>query len=212
MGGWNSGRRGGLPTVEDGLRLDLALLMRQGYIRLGCRTSGSLAWRYVATEEERGSIRYEADWSDASSACVRLIYSVNGKPMDYRIWLERTPCNFGGFRWWWRCPRSGRRVRVLCLPPGETMFVARAMYRLPYRSQREAPIQRSHDRLGRLYRKLGGAYHYFEDPIPRRPKGMHRRTHERLAGAIEQAESSHDRIWLAGNAVLLRRLGWRRDI
>lgn len=207
MGGWNSGRRGGLPTVEDGLRLDLGQLMRQGHIRLGCRTSGPLTWRYAATGEEVASIMFEADCADLSSVCIRLTYTAKGTPMDYRLWLERTPCHFGGFRWWWRCPRSGRRVRVLCLPPGETMFVARAVYRLPYRSQRERPIQRSHDRLRRLYRKIGGTYQYFEDPTPARPKGMHRRTYERLVQAVERAEVEHDRVWLAGSQRLLQRLG-----
>lgn len=33
MGGYNSGRRGGLPTVESGLSLDLARLIRQGTVR-----------------------------------------------------------------------------------------------------------------------------------------------------------------------------------
>jgi len=207
MGGWNSGRRGGLPTVEDGLRLDLADLMRKGVVRLGQANSGSLAWTYVGTGEKRASIGYETKCFDYSSASVRLTYNVNGTSMDYRIWLERTPCNFGGFRWWWLCPRSGQRVRVLCLPPGETMFVARAVYRLPYESQRRSPIDGTHDRLRRLYRKLGGTYRYFEDPIPARPKGMHHRTYARLAGAIEHAERSHDQIWLAGSLRLLGRLG-----
>jgi len=85
------------------------------------------------------------------------------------------------------------------------MFVARAVYRLPYESQRRSPIDGTHDRLRRLYRKLGGAYQYFEDPIPARPKGMHRRTYERLADAIERAEVEHDRVWLAGILRLLRR-------
>jgi len=207
MGGWNSGRRGGKPTVESGLRLDLAQLMRRGTVQPGQRNSGLLTWRYGTDGEEKASLSFVADCSDLSSAHVRLKYTTNGTSMDYQVWLERTPCHFGGFRWWWRCPRSGRRVRVLCLPPGETMFVARTMYRLPYRSQRETHIQRSHDRLRRLYGKLDGNYQYFEDPIPERPKGMHRRTYERLAGAIERAEDEHDRVWLAGSLRLLQRWG-----
>lgn len=39
---------------------------------------------------------------------------------------------------------------------------------------------RSHGRLARPHRKLGGDYGHCDDPLPARPKGMRHRTYERL--------------------------------
>src|SRR6266516_5295107 len=43
---------------------------------------------------------------------------------------------FGGIRWWFRCPRTYRRVRVLHLPLGGRHFWSRRAYRVAYASQR----------------------------------------------------------------------------
>ena len=83
---------------------------------------------------------------------------------NYLVPLETARCHFGGFRWWWNCPRSGRRVRDMHLPPGETMFVARTVYGLPYRREREGALDRSHTRQRRPYAKMSGEYRMFEDP------------------------------------------------
>ena len=83
------------------------------------------------------------------------------------------------------------------------MFVARTVYGLPYRREREGALDRSHTRQRRPYAKQGGEYRMFEDPPLCRPKGMHRRSYEWLAAAIYAAMNHHDEIWLAGNSRLI---------
>ena len=113
---------------------------------------------------------------------------------------------YGGRRWWWICPRSGQQVAKLHLPPGGRVFAARQVYRLPYRSQRITALDRSHDRQRRLYRKLGADYEDFEQPPPLRPKGMHRRTYERLTAELHDATEQHDLLFMTAAAPLMARL------
>jgi hypothetical protein len=206
MGGFGSGRCGGRPTIESGLTLDINRLLRHRNIVPGDQCFGSLKWRNVATGEDVGSVSYEACLADADDAWLRLRYSVDDSAQDYRVALDSTPCHYGGRRWWFVCPRSGRRVAKLHLPPGGTLFAARRAYGLAYRSQRETALDRSHDRQRRLYRKLGAEYEYFEQAPPRRPKGLHRRTYERLTGELYAASEIHEWLFALGVTPLLARL------
>ena len=54
---------------------------------------------------------YRADMRDADRASIRLIYTVNGKPMDYMVRLVRTTLHNGGRRWWFVCGRRGAATR-----------------------------------------------------------------------------------------------------
>jgi hypothetical protein len=206
MGGFGSGRYGGRPTVESGLTLDINRLLRQWNILPGGRGFGTLKWSNATTGEDVGSLSYKACLVDAEDAWLRLRYSVNEIPQDYRVGLVTTPCHYGGRRWWFLCPRSGRRVAKLYLPPGGTMFAARVAYRLAYRSQRGTALDRSHDRQRRLYRRLGTEYEHFEQAPPPRPKGMHRRTYERLTAELYDAMELHDRLFALGVAPFLARM------
>ena len=103
--------------------------------------SGLIAWTRVGIGERVGSIGYEADMH-CDCGRVRLHYTTthayNGekRDSDYTITLETTSQPFGGLRWWFVCPRSGKRVSELHLPNGAYTFA----YRLGYLSQRETPV------------------------------------------------------------------------
>jgi hypothetical protein len=206
MGGYNSGRQTGRPTVESGFRLDINRLIRCRDIRPGARVAGILTWTNTDTGERVASISYEANLTDPVAAWFRLQYKVNGTLKDYRVNLDTTPCQFGGVRWWWRCPLHGRRAAKLYLPPGATTFACRQSYQAAYRSQRETPLARSHARQRQLYEKLRGEYRYFEDPPPRRPKGMHHATYERIEAEIYATMERHNDLFEAGAARILNRL------
>ena len=145
MGGSGSGRHWGCgkATVEDGLTLDINKLVRVGNIRPGGWCSGTLRWTRVASGEEVGSIGYEADLMAPDQAWVRLHYRVNDEPQDYRVTLETTRPNYGGRRWWFRCPATGWRVAKLHLPSGGQIFASRRAYGLAYQSQRERAYDRA---------------------------------------------------------------------
>jgi hypothetical protein len=67
------------------------------------------------------------------------------------------PQLFGGLRWWFICPRSGRRVARLHMPLGAYQFAARKAYRLPHNSQRGTAQDRLRSRAIKLRRQLGDA-------------------------------------------------------
>ena len=203
MGSWLSGRQPEKVTVESCLVLNLAPMLRSGSIKPGECVASAWTWTNTRTGGARATIAYEANLVDQNAAWVRLHYTVSGKPEDYRVWLRRVPCRFGGYRWWWQCPRTGQNSAKLYLPPGGTMFLSRRAYRMAYLSERGGPVDRSHRRQARLYAKLGKQYVLFDECPPNRPKGMHRRTYERLEAEAMAAIDRHNVIFMAGAARIM---------
>jgi hypothetical protein len=194
MGGYGSGRSGGRPTTESGLTLSLPKLMRDGLFRPGCAWAGSLVWTNTTTGERVGSIGYEAHLGQDSGR-VRLRYTTTRwdgerRESDYRIQLTTTSQPFGGRRWWFICPQTGRRAAKLFLPSGAFTFASRQAYRLAYRSQREAPHDRALRRAFKLRGKLGAAGG-IGDYVPK-PKWMRLRTYDRKLEEIFAAEGVVD--------------------
>lgn len=211
MGGFGSGRYGGRVTVEGGLTLDVCAMIRRGQMKPGQHVRGTLTWTRVRDSERIGSISYEANLCDPSEAGLRLFYAITpsggGEPVhrDYRVTLDTTRPPFGGLRWWFLCPSTGRQVVKLYLPNGGTIFAARRAYPLVYQSQRNAALERGHARQGRIFAKLGAEYRCFEDPPPRKPKWMRWRTHNRLCAELVAAEAAHEAIFAAGAVRFLAR-------
>jgi len=126
---------------------------------------------------------------------VRLQYTTTRwdgerRESDYWIQLETTPQPFGGRRWWFVCPRTGRRAAKLYLPNGAFTFASRQAYRLAYRSQREAPHDRALRRAFKLRGKLG-ADGGIGDYVPK-PKWMRWPTYDRKLEEVFAAEEVVD--------------------
>jgi hypothetical protein len=153
--------------------IDIPWLHRHGYLK--GLVSGGIEWRN-ALGENIGSIGLQVYTDDASPprGRLRLHYTrtntVTGeeKQIDYTVDLVSTPCNFGGFRYWFLCPLvidnqpCQRRVAKLCLPPGQTYFGCRHCYGLTYQCQREHSstidrLIRNPRLLGSYLRGVGGA-------------------------------------------------------
>jgi hypothetical protein len=179
MGGWGSGRQNGRPLVDDSLKIDISEMVRRGWLRPGESSTGSLSWS--TNGEYRSSVSYSYDLSDRERGWLELRYTLkrSGEPQGVvqRIDIVTTRPEFGGLRWWLKCPYRGLRVRKLYLPPGGDRFASRRAWRLGYQSQREPPSQRPFDALCRLQKKLG-CRQGWEEPL-RRPKGMWQRTFDR---------------------------------
>ncbi len=197
MGGPGSGRHwgSGKSTVEDGLTLDINNLVRDGNIRPGKWCWGTLTWRRVPSGDEIGSIGYQANLIDLDDAWMRLQYQLNGESKDYRIVLESTRPNYGGRRWWFRCPVTGRRVAKLHSPPGGDIFASRRAFGLAYRSQSERASERALTRTQDIRIKLGGDPS-LAAPFPDKPQGMWWRTYWRLRKEANEAKYR----WLVGVA------------
>src|SRR5689334_10324764 len=122
MGGYNSGRYGGRPTVASGPTLDPYKLIRDPPLRAGASSRGSMPWTCSISGERVGSIGYLAIL-DAERGRMRLRYTTarwDGTQHDsaHWVWLATTPQPFGGRRWWFVCPRTGALVAKLHLPAG----------------------------------------------------------------------------------------------
>jgi hypothetical protein len=109
------------------------------------------------------------------------------RPVDETIPIHRRACPFGGERPFFLCPDCRRPVLKLHL--AGIGFRCRRCQDLTYAVCREPEHERARRRAGRLRQRLGteaGAR------LPPRPKGMHRRTHERLAVRIKELEAAAD--------------------
>jgi len=209
MGGYGSGRSGGRPTTEDGLTLSLSKLLRDRLFRPGGAWAGSIVWTNTTTGERVGSIGYEAHLG-LESGRVRLYYTTTRwdgerRESDYWIQLVTTPQPFGGRRWWFVCPRTGRRAAKLYLPNGAFAFAARQAYRLAYQCQREMAHDRALRRAFKFRRKLG-SNEGIGDYIPK-PKWMRWPTYERKLEEVAAAEEVVDAHLLGFVLKLDRRLG-----
>ena len=176
MGGCGSGRRYGTrDTTADYLRMDVRFMEREGYLREFY--AGSLHWSRRGERFASINFRVESD---------RIILSYRSRTgggewedLNYPVLLERTKCNYGGFRTWLLCPARGCGRRTATLFGGR-IFACRRCYGLVYESQRQSKRDRAADRAQRILDRLRAEHFSIFDPLPPRPKGMHRRTYESL--------------------------------
>lgn len=213
MGGYGSGRCGGQAIIENGLRLDVNQLVRDGLIRpMASQHSATLIWRDVATGESRSRVGYTSHLEEASGH-MRLVYTItrgwSGEKhcLDYTIQLTTTPCRFGGRRWWFVCPLTSRRVSKLYLPVGGQKFFARQAYRIAYRCQRESPRDRALSRAFEARRRLG-SHDGIGDYILK-PKWMRWQTFGRLMAKVDAAEHVVDWHTAVLVETLMRKTGER---
>ena len=202
MGGFGSGRHGGGRCTDDMRPLDVRKIHRAGLLQPGC----SFIWQWTRNGETTASIRL---WAEADRVVLdyrnRSAHSNGGEweLMNYAVWLDWTPCTYGGKRAWWLCPAvgCGRRVAVL---HGGRVFACRQCNRLAYRSQREPPDDRATRRADKLRARLG-----WEAGILNgdgwKPQGMHWSTFERL----QASHGAHVNRALAGMAAKLGMLRGR---
>ena len=143
MGGTNSGRyrwrnRG---AVEGCIGLDVRKLQRSGWLRPGCYSI--ISWETYYDPKPKIGLR-------AAEEFVELGYSYAGGPQfEYRINLDRTACNYGGSRLWFRCYWCNRRVAKLYLFGGQ--FRCRHCHRLTYSTQSMESFNKTRMRLIRRF-------------------------------------------------------------
>lgn len=204
MGGYGSGRTGGWPTVErtDALVISadeiviIRAIRKRGVSAIpegeraaaGCRLTWSRDGEPWASIEVRLSL-------GSRSGCATLQYDVDHfsrptGPQEQTIEMTTVCCHFGGVRWFWVCPGTGRRVSKLYLPNGAMQFRGRGpqAYRLAYQSQRNGTNDAAHARLRRIFRKLNADYDGLGSEAPK-PPGMHWRTYDELCSQIEEQEA-----------------------
>jgi hypothetical protein len=102
------------------------------------------------------------------------------QPIGYPVEMDTTPCNFGGVRWWFRCPscrskkQDGNRCGKLYLPPTGIRYLCRDCHDLTYRSCQES------NEPGRLERMIAERSGYEATRIKRALDGSWRRRNTRI--------------------------------
>lgn len=185
MGGYNSG--GGRGALKDNAfwRLDIARLKRIGALRPGThpihwsgRDGEKVANISITTEADRLTLEYRKRWRGSGDwEEVREI-----------VKLDWTAQKLGGKRVWFLCPGCGSRRGVLY---GRDGYRCRACHRMTYTSQYDAYPQLPWTRCHRVRARFGAA-EGLAYPFPDRPKGMHRKTYNRLKAEDERANALLD--------------------
>jgi hypothetical protein len=177
MSGWR-------PHIESALCLDLRRMLASGALHPGCITLGSWVWTNTSTGERVASVGYSAKLT-LQAGELTLTYSHcdrDGERKDVQccVGLRTLPLNYGGLRWYFICPYTGRRTLKLYKWNGIEWFCHRTAIRpLPtYASQRVGGHDRVNSQRWALRRRLG-------DDVsdlcgePMKPKRMRWRTFQK---------------------------------
>lgn len=174
MGGFGSGRKWGKTCTEDMRGLDVRRMQRDGRLVPGA----SFNWRWSIRGEVIASIGVAVEADRVVLSYRQRDQGGEWKDVRYPVLIDRTPCNLGGSRLWWRCPATGcgRRVALLF---GGSVFACRHCHQLAYRSQRETADDRAGRRAGKIRDRLGWQAGILNGEGGK-PKWMHWRTFFKL--------------------------------
>jgi hypothetical protein len=182
MGGQGSGhfswRRSRRDLVEHALVLDMAALNQDRRLIPGTEMIGR--WQAASALGGRTmTVTYDGNLTNLDEATLYISFWARSMEQCQTLRLAATRPRLGGVRLWFVCPVTGRQARALYLPEGQVRFASREAYRLSYRSQGESDLFRRITRAQNIRARLGGNLSIYA-PFPPRPRGMHRRTYERL--------------------------------
>ena len=180
--------------LENGLKLDLNRLIRQGFIRPGF-TSGAkiIRWSYAYTGEEIAGGIITAGMEHSQDGWMRIQI---GK-LEQSIALRAEPRHFGGRQWYFICPDTRRRVSVLWYPSGARHFASRHAWRgqVAYKSQFETREDRAHRGQDKIKARLGNTDNTNRS-FPEKPKWMRWRTFARYFQKFEAYDETLDNVML----------------
>ena len=207
MGGFGSGRPSGSGrgTVESARAIDVNKLQREGCLKPGWNGG----WQWTSGGKQTGWIGLRAGPDH-----VRLSYKVRVAGGEWQDVEEagrgtRERGRFGGSRAYLICPGvvNGRVCarRVVKLYGAGRHFLCRHCYRLAYACQGESSLDRTHRRVRKVRRRLGGTDNLF-DRFPERPKGMWERTYRRLRDRIINDEMRAEAMFVIQGQQLLARI------
>lgn len=111
-------------------------------------------------------------------SAVTLSYSHHSQTIQ----VSSLPCNYGGLRYYWHCPKCSKRVSVLY---GAGEYACRHCIGANYHSQLIQPIDRLFERVSVIRQRLEwqqGIAHGKGS----RPHGMHHSTYDRLVNEHDQ--------------------------
>jgi hypothetical protein len=137
MGGIGSGvKRTRKTAVEECLKIAVSTHLRAATTRPGAASSG--VWRWHSGQGDTTAVVGYAMKLEDDEGALRLFYQARGEVIQRVIQLRTSVPTYGGFRWWFVCPATGRWTTKLYLPPGGVQWVSREGGDLTYMSCRES--------------------------------------------------------------------------
>jgi len=135
-------------------------------------------------------------------AGIRIEFS-DGSQQE--IALTSRPRHFGGKQWYFLCPRTGRPVSVVWMPPGARRFASRKAWgrKVAYQSQFLDTTGRAHHGQQRIRARLIGSRDPDEWDLPSKPKRMRWKTYKLHQRKFDQYEEILDAGLVAATARLL---------
>jgi hypothetical protein len=136
-------------TTEECRVLEIGPLVRAGIFREPVGTPWTITWPEKIGCEHIGLEGTVNRWSEDEwylALLHSMVHCLPPEPLElpFTLRITRTPCYYGGWRYWLRCPvvHDGRlicrrRVTKLFLPPGHSSFGCRQCHDLSYRSVQE---------------------------------------------------------------------------
>lgn len=175
--------------LEEGLKLNLNRLRRQGYVRDGVRAGPNLI-RWAHNGEEIASALVTANMEGEYQGWVRI--QIAG--LDQWIGLVAQSRHFGGRQWYIEGPSTHRRCSVLWMPPGATRFCSRQTWRrqVAYASQFADPDNRAHIGQAKIKAQLIADLDPDAWDLPPKPKWMRWKTYNRYVERYDAYEAILD--------------------
>ena len=194
MGGRGSGRRSsysGKPNTCDSMPLDIRKFARKGLLVPG----SSFSWEWTVNDSKVAGINIRVD---LQSMVLSYRMKSTDEVVEQRVQTQTSPCNLGGQRHWFTCPRCSKRVAVLYAPG--RYFSCRQCGGLGYATQKEGVGDRAMTKADKLRKRLGWPAG-IANPGTGKPKGMHWETYDRL-------KSDHDELKQVSFHDIGRKLGF----
>jgi hypothetical protein len=188
--GANMARQRNRVCLQDGLKLDLNRLARNGFVRRGAHTGvRGIRWTH-SYWGEIASGWISADMTGQHEGWLRIQIG----SLDQSIILNARPRHFGGQQWYFRCPARNRPASVLWKPPGASRFCSRQTWgrQVAYRSQFLDATARAHAGIARLNARLIANLDADEWDFPPKPKWMRWTTYRRFEARYDRYEDLLD--------------------
>ena len=189
--------------LQQGLKLDINLLVRGGLIAPGSAT-GAQSIRWVNSNGDViASGWLSADMAGELDGWLRIQIG----ELDQQITLSAFPRHYGGRQWFFVCPVLNRRASVLWLPRRAQQFASRHAWpgHVAYRSQFMTAVDRAYLGMERIKRRLIGDLDPQEWHVPPKPKWMRWKTYRRLVEQFERYERVLDAGALSRAMKLMKR-------
>lgn len=134
-----------------------------------------------------GEEKFTVNFAVIPGRGVIVDYRRRDKDYRYLITVETTLLNFGGVRFWWRCPNESCKRRVRILYTKNDYFLCRTCHNLNYPSSQAGDdlTPRIDNRLLSIRRKLGATGSILAS-LPEKPSKMRKNTYSQLCTHYNQ--------------------------